>query len=279
MGKKYLIVLDVDGTLVDSEYRATSPTIYSVIDQMQKEGHLFVLNSNRSMEDIMRVANHFGITGYVIGENGCFISSIETGDQTILESQKTIDEIDTLKKNIPEIISQNFQQAKFIISDTTDFNKHLDTQDRPDSIEKYFIMNEYRKYSLSIHVRKIAEDQIAKDAQTTKIFYNLIKDYIEKNELKLLAQYTETYSNVLVCSCENNKTTAFKILTEKLPKNFTKVIIADDLIDKPALNEINYFFVVNNAADSVKAVAHYVSHESITKGVEDILLKIDSLTK
>jgi len=36
MGKKYLIVMDIDGTLVDSNYRSTSPTIYSVIEQMQE---------------------------------------------------------------------------------------------------------------------------------------------------------------------------------------------------------------------------------------------------
>ncbi len=57
------------------------------------------------------------------------------------------------------------------------------------------------------------------------------------------------------------------------------MVIGDDAADKPLRAEIDYFFVVNNGTAEAKAMADYVAEQSITKGVEEILLKIDSLVK
>jgi len=279
MGKKYLIVMDIDGTLVDSNYRSTSPTIYSVIEQMQEEGHIFVLNSNRSLEDILEIANHFHIKGPVIGENGCFIYNQETEETTVLIPDQILAGLNKLKDNVKDIIAENFSHSEFAISDTTDFNKYYDTQDVPENIDTYFIMNEFRKFSISIHVRKIVNGEPAKDLENTKKLYDLMKDYIITNNLNLSIEYTDRYCNVLVCSKENNKTAAFKELNQSLSGDYVKVIIGDDSLDKPTLDELDYFFVVNNAKDNVKAIADYVAKEEITKGGEEILLKLDELTK
>ena len=64
---KYLITLDVDGTLLDNNYRSNSPTINSVIEQLTREGNIFVINSNRSLEDMQSVARTFDLHGPLIG--------------------------------------------------------------------------------------------------------------------------------------------------------------------------------------------------------------------
>jgi len=238
-----------------------------------------VLNSNRSLEDILEIANHFHIKGPVIGENGCFIYNQETEETTVLIPDQILAGLNKLKDNVKDIIAENFSHSEFAISDTTDFNKYYDTQDVPENIDTYFIMNEFRKFSISIHVRKIVNGEPAKDLENTKKLYYLMKDYIITNNLNLSIEYTDRYCNVLVCSKENNKTAAFKELNQSLSGDYVKVIIGDDSLDKPTLDELDYFFVVNNAKDNVKAIADYVAKEEITKGGEEILLKLDELTK
>lgn len=276
MSKKYLVVLDIDGTLLDKRYLSTSPTIYSVIEQMQQEGHIFILNSNRSIDDILPIAKHFGITGPIIGENGCIIYNQRSGESLVLVDMATQQQMMKLKKALFDIINQNFDRAYFAITDTTAFNKYAETQDLPLDKDFYFLLNEFRKFSLSIHVRDIRTGSVEQNPAITKNFCILIKDYIVENKLDLVHNYLGSFSNVLVCSNANDKTKALKKVELHYPKH-TKVIIGDDILDKPAMEEIDYFFTVNNATKEVKAVAHYVASQDITKGVEEILLKIDQL--
>lgn len=276
MGKKYLIILDVDKTLLDVNYRSTSPTINSVIEQMKAEGNIFLLNSNRSLDDLLPVANQFGINGLIIGENGCFIYDQKTKESRILVRDEDIIQIAQVRRILPEIISENFPKSYYIVGDTTDFNKRAAKEDLPRDYEYFFILNQYRKYSLSLHVRKIAKE-IEKDLDATKKLFDLIKNYVERQQMELGVDYTESYCNILVYPKNNNKGKAFNEVARAY-SDFIKVIIGDDYLDKPLMEEVDYFFAVNNATDDVKRVADYVSSETITKGVEEILLNIDKIT-
>lgn len=275
--KKYLITLDVDETLLDCNYRTTSPTINSVINQLNKEGHLFLLNSNRALEDLLSVAKTFDISGALIGENGAFIYNQMTGQMDILISVEAVAQLERLKRKIPEIINNNFTEALLYVGDTTDINKHIDIQDVPDNKKNVFIMNEFRKYSISVHVKRIVDGRLIKDIEAAAKLDQLIDEYIQTNQLKLDSEYTDSFANVLICCQECSKSAAFHRLIDHYP-DYLKVFIGDDEKDKPLEGAADYFFVVHNATPGAKEIADYVSSEAITKGVEDILLQIDSLT-
>ena len=278
MKKKYLITLDVDETLLDHDYRTTSPTINSVISQLNKEGHVFLLNSNRSLEDLISVAKIFDISGELIGENGAFIYNQAIGHLEVLVGEESIAQLEKLKIQIPKIIDDNFEKSMFFVSDTTDINKHLDIQDQPTGKKNLFIMNEFRKYSISVHVKKVLDGKLVKDIETAEKLNNLVNEYIRNNQLKLNSEYTSSFANVLVCLQECSKSQAFHRLIDGY-RDYLKIFIGDDEKDKPLEGAADYFFAVNNATKEAKEIANYVSGEEITKGVEDILLKIDSLAK
>jgi len=278
MKKNYLITLDVDGTLIDNYYRTTSPTINSVISQLRSEGNVFLINSNRALEDILPTANAFGIEGPIIGENGCFIYNQESGETQVLIGDETSRDLENLNQQIPKIIKDNFPDSMFIIADTSDLNKNLDALDIPAGTNYIFMMNEFRKHTMSIHVKRIEGDKFIRDIDKAIEFSIAITKYINDNNLNLFSCHTANYANVLVYPLETNKSKGFSALAKNYP-NFIKIFIGDDADDKPLSSEADYFFAVNNATNDAKEIADYVAREKVTKGTEEILLKIDELVK
>lgn len=275
---KYLITLDVDGTLLDNNYRSNSPTINSVIDQLTREGNIFIINSNRSLEDMQSVARLFDLRGQLIGENGSFIYDQDTGSMEVLLSDEGQRQINEMRAHIWPLIEQKFPGAKFMIGDTTDINKHIDVQDVPVGCDSVFIMNEFRKYSISVHAKKIKNGLMVRDIDLARRLFEVVSAAIKEKGWQLRAEYTDSYANVLILPTEVTKPQALHRVTEKFP-SFESVVIGDDAADKPLRAEIDYFFVVGNGTPEAKAMANYVAEQPITKGVEEILLKIDSLVK
>ncbi|MBT5338722.1 HAD family phosphatase [Candidatus Falkowbacteria bacterium] len=276
--RKYLITLDVNGTLLDTKYRSTSPTINSVIDQLEDEGHTFLLNSNRSQEDLMHVAKIFSLRGPMIAENGCFIYNQETGAVNDLVSLETKEQLQKVQHLIHCIIEKHYPDALFFEGDTTDINKHIDVQEIPQDKKYVFIMNEFRRFTISIHVKRIEDNKFVADLDKAKEFHEHVKKEIFENNLKFKSEYTKPFANLLVCPTEYNKVAAFRELARQYPKHI-KVVITDDAMDNPMRSEIDYLFVVGNASIEAKEVADFIAREEITKGVEEILLKIDGLVK
>jgi len=278
MSKKYLINLDVNNTLLDTNYRSTSPTIQSVIEQLSNEGSVFVINSDRSLEDIQAIAQLFGINGPIIGENGAFIYYPENDHVQVMLDEQTLIKLEQLKERTKAFIVEKFPEAHFFIADTTDINKHSVGQELPADKELLFIMNIFRKFSISIHVRKNCHDELSKEIEQAVRFCELAKKELLCTGSDFEARCDVDYANLLIHPKQSDKANSFAIMALKYP-NFKKVFIADDLDDKPAMSEIDYFFAVGNASAEAKAAAHYVATETITKGVEEILLKMNELVK
>jgi hydroxymethylpyrimidine pyrophosphatase-like HAD family hydrolase len=278
MSKKYLINLDVNNTLLDTNYRSTSPTIQSVIEQLSNEGSVFVINSDRSLEDIQAIAQLFGINGPIIGENGAFIYYPENDKVQVMLDEQILIELERLKERIKAFIAEKYPNAHFFIADTTDINKHSVGQELPANKEQLFIMNIFRKFSVSVHVRKFFNDELIKDYEKAEEFCALTKNELLCGFDGFNAHHDSDYANLLVHPVQSDRAASFMALADKYP-HLKKIFICDDLDDKPAMSEIDYFFAVGNASAEAKKAAHYVASETITKGVEEILLKMDELVK
>jgi len=277
MRNKYLIVLGVDMVLLDRNYHSNSPTVNSVIKQLTNEGHVLSINSDRAIEDLSAIAQYFEISGPLIGEDGCFIYYQDGGRTLDLVSESEQKAIDDLRDNFLNFVSNNFPEAYFIITDTTDFNKHIDIQEIQADKKYVFALNKYRRYSLSCHIKRIENGILIKDPTAAREASEKLKEYCRQRGIDgVRIRHTESFGHLLIHPQSSNKPRAFRRLIEDFPKHI-KIVITDDLIDKPPLDEFDYLFVVGNADPEAKAMAKYVSREIITKGVEDILLKIDAL--
>ncbi len=210
---KYLITLDVDGTLLDNNYRANSPTINSVIEQLTREGNIFIINSNRSLEDMQSVARLFDLRGQMIGENGSFIYDQATGSMEILLSDEGQRQINEMRAQVWPLIEQKFPSAKFMIGETTDINKHIDVQDVPAGCDSVFIMNEFRKYSISVHAKKIENGLMVRDVDLARRLFDVVSAAINEKGWQLRAEYTDSYANVLVVPTAVSKPQALHRVT------------------------------------------------------------------
>jgi len=273
---KYLIILDIDNTLINHNYRSTSPTINSIIEQMKKEGHVFVLNSNRSLEDILPIVKMFDLEGKVIGENGCFIYDTVTAAREVLVDDETILQLNQVKNLLPTIISHNFEDSLYTIEDTTEVNKNPDELELEHEYKNVFIENCFRNFSLSVHVRTYFNGALEENREALRKLVKIITDYVERQGLDLVVSQCDNFCNLLIYPQNYDKGKAFDELATYYPDH-KKIVIADDFLDKPLLGKVDKFCVVNNATSEVKELADYVSPERITKGVEEILLNLDKI--
>ncbi|KKR54669.1 MAG: hypothetical protein UT91_C0011G0034 [Parcubacteria group bacterium GW2011_GWA2_40_23] len=273
---KYLIILDIDNTLIDHNYRSTSPTINSVIDQMKREGHVFVLNSNRSLEDILPVVKMFELGGKIIGENGCFIYDTLTAERDILVDDEIIMHLSQVKNILPQLVKQNFEDSFYIIEDTTEVNKNPDSLNLDPLLKNVFVENCFRNFSSSIHVREHFNGSLQENIPALRKISGLLNQYVTRQNLELVVSCCDSFCNLLIYPKNYDKGKAFDKLASYYPE-YKKIVIADDVLDKPLLGKVDKFCVVNNATAEVRELADYVSPEKITKGVEEILLNLDKI--
>ena len=70
--KKYLIVSDLDGTLLNSEGKLTPKTIKTV-NNIVKKGHIFCIATGRSQEGSIDIYKQLGLNSLIINHNGSYI--------------------------------------------------------------------------------------------------------------------------------------------------------------------------------------------------------------
>ena len=70
--KRILIFLDIDGTLITPAQKTNSNSLPRLIRELGKQGILFGLNSNRSIEDLQPLYRKFFLNGPIIAENGVY---------------------------------------------------------------------------------------------------------------------------------------------------------------------------------------------------------------
>lgn len=250
-----LVFLDIDGTLLDYNYSINYSGVIKTIKKLRNNGYIFVLNSNRALQDLAPIAIQFATGGPIIYENGIRYYW-QNKDRPILKIKKSsISIIKYLKKYCSE---NNYQ---FIKCDTVKYR--LDNHNNKKTVVAF---NKYRRYTASIYAYKngIPDFGIARE------ICNYLKMTIACNYSIFV---TQTYCNVLVVPRISNKFKASKRLIEIIKP--TKVVaIGDELADAKNVENHGDFFAVNNASAEAKKQAKYVSPYKFSKGVDDILKRL-----
>ncbi|MAF34232.1 hypothetical protein CMO91_00125 [Candidatus Woesearchaeota archaeon] len=258
-----LVLLDIDGTLLNEHYHLTSKEIYSTIEDLQRKGVVFCLNSNRSKEDLIPIYDHFKLNGCMIGENGAF--SILDGKEHLYADQAPVLK---LKQILPERLTAEVPGSVFLFEDTVNFLKH----DFRASAQVVLLANKFRKYTMSIHVRRNQDGHLAKDLDLTQQIADYIKGIIEEQDLSLRVAVSQAFGNVLVFPTTCDKGTTFAKVRDEFYNQATTCMISDDWADEPLINQVDHFYAVANAEDVVKAKAEKVATKPYTQGVVEILL-------
>lgn len=79
MNDKYLIISDLDGTLLNSEGKLSKKTI-ETIKEITKQGHIFCLSTGRPLRGSINIYNQLGLNSIMLNYNGAFISNPSNND-------------------------------------------------------------------------------------------------------------------------------------------------------------------------------------------------------
>lgn len=280
--KKPLIVLDIDGTLLDENYRMNNPTLPAYISKLEMEGIAFCINSNRSLHDLLPVAEQLCITGPLIGENGAFIYSPTTNTSRFLLSHNELEMVSNLKeraeKLLFEVVKKNFPTSKLFWED-------IDTVDRISHhiMGKYsegavvILNNKYRQYTVSAHLKRYSGGKLFSMRKEVEVVAKELQtEFGMQDDVEI--SYSPLFANVLVSSRLASKRDALRTLREQDFGYSDLYVIGDEIGDFTMIDGIGTFLTTSNSAKSVKSKAKHVATSRHSKGVAELLHKIVSQT-
>lgn len=283
--KPFLVFLDIDGTLLKSDYSLNDSSLPAYMRQLQDSGQvIFALNSNRSIEDLLPIADLFGIKGDIIGENGLFSYNIESKKTSYFakhtERQKLMSQKNTIEKAIQSALNKTFpnNQVLWRDVDTVDVisHGHLDEEAKEGAV--IALNNVYRKFTISTHIFRYRMGELVPVAsENAKRVVADIRQTMNGSSKELTVTHDQNFSNILMYSNKYSKLTAVKELVKNHPSCHV-VSIGDEINDFKMSQGVGDFYAVANAHKEALERATYVAEASYALGVKEILHRIVETT-
>ncbi|MDO8599621.1 MAG: HAD hydrolase family protein [bacterium] len=250
-----LIFLDIDGTLLRPDYRpnADPRSVARAIRALEPHGILCCLNSNRSLHDLLPLVRSFGITGPIIGENGVWRWRRGRRHVLIRAPKIRVRLLRTLR-SLAHKTSARIETADTVRYDWT----------RVRRVPLAWIMNRYREYTASIHVRVRGK----KDVRAARSLARALRKTFGKS---YTVRVSDTFANVLIIPIGAKKTAAMLALRDRAFPAARIIMIGDEIGDLPPRRAIDAFYAVGNASAVVRRRADGVARSSYTRGVVEIL--------
>ncbi len=230
---KYLIFIDIDGTLVEYGGRKIKPEILEEIKKLKTAGHIFVISTGRDLNSTLSIE---GI------ENFDFLSVIFGSCIYQMPKQNLIYNAKSWSKDEILPLIQYICKNKIVWS-YKDNLSHKAVQQKDEYIKK--------KENLKI----VDENEFLEDLENSKIYQLWIKGYLSEevensfphlNFFKMPNNYTD------VTPKHSSKAQAVKFLSEKYP-NMTTVSIGDSQNDFAMFDCTDISIAMGNATEDVKA--------------------------
>ncbi len=266
--KYKLLVLDVDGTLVDNERKISKRTLATLL-KVQQMGVRIVLASGRPTYGLMPIAKALELGnygGFIISYNGCQI--INAGNGEILFERR-------INPEMLPYLEKKAHKNSFDI-----FTYHDDTI-ITDSPENEYIQNEAQLNNLKI----IVEDDFSTAIDFAPCKCVLVGDDeedligLEEHWKKRLDGTLEAFRSepyfLEVVPCGVNKANTLGVLLEQLGVTREEIIaIGDGVCDVTMLQLAGMGIAMGHSQDSVKVCADYVTASNEEDGVAQAVEKL-----
>lgn len=260
-----LIVIDIDGTLLNSN-NELSETLINTIYEIQQKGVKVVLASGRDPQSIIPIAKKLKINQYsehIIGFNGAYIANIKTNEviwKNYLLEKDSIFLFNLIKKH-----ELNFWA--YGIDDMNDYiGYHDPIFDRTKKINfgrKINVINDYNNLPL---VYKI----IIAPTTKTKLL-QLRKDVLKNTHLQM-TNSGFGYNEIMPIAF--NKAVALeKLMNDWNIKSDEVMAFGDAMNDYEMINSVKYGIAMQNADLTLKEIAWNVTLTNDKDGVAYIIKK------
>ncbi len=271
-----IVFFDIDGTLINSahEPRMDSGKAYEIkaqISALKTEGILFGINSNRAIEDILPIYKLIGLNGPLIAENGILIQLSPGKTISFLESdqlRKISDTRRTLVIEMKSFFKEKYNHsAVWLNIDTVKFLGRKKTKIKDSTI--IALNNKFRKYTLSIHIKKVIEGKFvnAIDIGTELVEY-LKQKHSKPQDFDIILS---KFGNIIAFSTMISKRKAAEMLIDRFYKGYTCYSIGDELKDYEMVKGFGKFIAVGNADKKVKLVADFSTKQNYSDGAMEAL--------
>lgn len=247
---KSLVVLDIDGTLLDEEYQSNYPDLTSEITRLSALGVSFCINSNRALHDLLPVAQQFNITGPLIGENGIFVYDPTTNSTGYLLPKEMLGEVESIKENAEKLLYAVLQEqfpntvVHWIDENTVEaISHHQSSMFEEDSI--VVLNNKYRQYTVSAHLKQSKATRLISMTEQVSKVAELLSNH-PSLPINCTVNYSQAFGNILMHSNFISKRTALQKLREI--KMYDQIyVIGDELNDFEMVDGFGTFLAPNNA--------------------------------
>lgn len=268
--KYKLLVLDVDGTLLNNEKELSARNL-AAVRKAQQTGIQIVLSSGRALGGILPLAqrlelNNYG--GYVLAYNGGYVQDMKTGE-VLFEKH--------LEKDVIEFVYNRARQRGFSALTYQGDELWTDNPGNPHVIKEAEI-NQMR----IVPTKDFVEDILFHPCKCVLVSDDEDKIIsLEANWKKRLAGSAEVFRSedffleITPPTVDKGNTLAF--IMQKLGLSTEEVIaIGDGVADVPMLQLAGTSVAMGNARDSVKACADHITlsneEDGVAAAIESMLL-------
>lgn len=249
--KKYLIALDMDGTLINSKGKISENT-KEYLKKLNKEGHIIVISSGRPLRGIMSFYNELNLSTPIICYNGAYIYPNK-------HSNLTSYNFSFPKETILKIINDiGYDLLDNVILETNDdiYLLHDD-----DSLDRFF-----SKKNMCVHIGLI-EKNLNEDTMTMLIKVKnpqdneKIKNIVESNPNIKLRFWSGHWFDISEIFYDHiNKGNALDVIIDYYNMTHDDVIAFGDAVnDIEMLSKAKYGFAMKNAEDDLKSHVQFVT--------------------
>ncbi len=275
---KKVIVFDIDGTLIDLNYKITQDVnlIKKSIKEAQDQGHIVSLSSGTPLPSIKKWADLFGIEGMSFCEKGAFVFQ----DNEIKFINKELDNLIFQKvkhKIIDYLIDSSMVQSgemQLIIGDVNKNANGLLTNiiELDNGIKSVVLINGMRMASLSMFVfSRDTNGMWVKDYTLMQDMIDLAAQFFSK-DFSLEIDFNKEVGIIIWEHKNVSKKNTLHYIKEKYP-DATVYMVGNslpDYLDDPSVIQCG----VANSDSDYKDKCSIVSDSNFTEGSLEILQKI-----
>lgn len=257
MEKKYLIAMDLDGTLLP-DYGTINEKLIKIIDLLQKKGHRFVIETGRPFRSSIFVYNAFKLDTPLVNYNGCYITHpLDKNYKCLNEPMK--------REELLDVYNTCFDLIDNIFCEVDD---------------NIFLLKEEEKIVPLLHYNELAtltigdlNDILKHDVNGCLLTANkenaqAIQNYVlDKYSGKMGARIWSWggYENIVeIYPCKENKGSALKKVAKQLGFQKENIIaIGDSHNDLEMLDEAGVGVAMKNAQECLKSVADIITNKDV----------------
>lgn len=256
------LLLDIDGTLIDANYRLTDDHVSSSVCTAQQSGWQIGLSSDSPLSLMKIWQERLGLNGSLVAEKGAIVEH----EGRVIYQPGLREFFGTLKRNAQDELRSSFPKFRWWHGNPVEALRNGESIGEPG--QTVIMQNEYRECSYGIFIRYINQDgspQIT--PELTELVAECVRPYYVGQAID--EDLNHEYGLIIVSDRSVSKRLGTVALQQEAGMNSIGMVgnSEADFVG----SDIAVHYAVANATEGYKKIADFVSEHELTRGVIDII--------